>query len=397
VIVRTLKLKLNKTQETTLNQWLHHLTGVYNWGHKKIEHSATHQDYFSKYDFTNQLADHGDKKSIFVQDKKYFSKYIFKKLLEDHGNKNEPQNPDSTKVYDVLGIPSHTIAATLLQIYIAWDRCFKKVSKKPKLKGQRNKLNSIPFPDPFKFPVKNRIGVPYLGKVRFYKQDIPLAKIKNGRILKKASGWYLCICLDTNSKFPVKDTDKVVGIDPGFSTLLTLSDGTKIENPRELRKGAKRLAQAQRGKRKKLAARLSEKQSNQRSDRNHKISRKLVENYATICYSNDNFKSLARTRFGKSVSEAGLGQLIGMLTYKSRLGGRKLIPVNSVRTTMTCGTCWSLTGPTGFRGLKVRSWECSACGAVLDRDLNSAQVVLKIGLGTSLCTGIHKKSLKPTT
>jgi transposase len=82
-----------------------------------------------------------------------------------------------------------------------------------------------------------------------------------------------------------------------------------------------------------------------------------------------------------------------MLTYKSRIGGRKLIPVNSVRTTMTCGNCWSLTGPTGLHGLKVRSWECSACGAVLDRDLNSAQVVLKIRLGTSHLTGIDEKSL----
>ena len=81
-----------------------------------------------------------------------------------------------------------------------------------------------------------------------------------------------------------------------------------------------------------------------------------------------------------------------MLTYKSRIGGRKSIPVNSVRTTMTCGNCGALTGPTGFCGLKVRSWECSACGAVLDRDLNSSQVVLKIGLGTSLCTGIDEKS-----
>jgi transposase len=356
MIVRILKLKLNKTQETTLNQWLNNLTSVYNWGLKKIELNAKNKIYFSKYDFINLLADHGNK----------------------------------------LDIPSHTIQGTLTQVHNSWNRCFKKISKKPKLKGQRNKLNSIPFPDPFKFPVENRIGIPGLGKIRFHKQDIPLAKIKNGRILKKTSGWYLCVCLDTNSKFPVKDTDKVVGIDPGFSTLLTLSDGTKIENPRELRKGAKRLAQAQRGKRKKLASRLSEKQSNQRSDRNHKISRKLVENYATICYSNDNFKGMTK-KFGKSVLEAGLGQLIGMLTYKSRLGGRKLIPVNSVRTTMTCGNCWSLTGPTGFSGLKVRSWECSACGAVLDRDLNSAQVVLKIGLGTSLCTGIHKKSFKPIT
>jgi IS605 OrfB family transposase len=182
-------------------------------------------------------------------------------------------------------------------------------------------------------------------------------------------------------------TDKAVGIDPGFHTLLALSDGTKIKNPRELRKSAKRLAQAQRGHRKQLAARLQERQKNRRSDRNHKISRKLVENYATICYSDDNFKKMAR-RFGKSISEAALGNLIGMLSYKGRTGGRTLIPVKSNFTTMTCSTCGNLTGPKGLSGLAVRSWRCSACGADHDRDTNSAKVVLKTGLGISLGRGL---------
>jgi transposase len=113
----------------------------------------------------------------------------------------------------------------------------------------------------------------------------------------------------------------------------------------------------------------------------------LVENYATICYSDDNFKKMAR-RFGKSISEAALGNLVVMLSYKSRLGGRTLIPVKSNFTTMTCSTCGNLTGPRGLAGLKVRSWRCSVCGTVHDRDKNSSVVVLKTGLGTSLGRGL---------
>lgn len=266
MIVRTLKLKLNKTQEKTLEQWLWHLTSVYNWGLRKIELNA--------------------------RDKIYFSEKSFQNLLAEHSKR--------------LGIPSHVLQGTLRQAYDAWQRCFRKQSRKPKLKGMRNKLNSIPFPDPMRAPMANRISIPGLGKVRFYKQDLPEAPIKCGRVVRKASGWYLCLWLDTEHTFPVKDTDKAVGIDPGFSTLLTLSDGTKIENPRELHKGALRLAQAQRGRRRKLASRLLERQANRRNDRNHKISRKLVEEYKTICYSKDNFKGMAKT-FGKSVGEAGLG------------------------------------------------------------------------------------------
>jgi len=348
MIVRTIKLKLTSRQEQTLTQWMFHLTGVWNWGIKKIEANAKDKIYFSKQTFQNLLAEHGEK----------------------------------------LDIPSHTIQGILIQAHNSWARCFKRLAKKPHLKGVRNRLNSIPFPDPIKPPKEGKISIPGLGKVRFHKQELPEAKIKCGRIVRRASGWYLCLWIDTDHKFPVRQTDASVGIDPGFHTLLTLSDGTKIENPRELRTGAKRLAQAQRGSKKHLAARLQERQANRRSDRNHKITRKLVENYQTICYSDDNFKSMAR-HFGKSVSEASLGQLIGMLTYKSRTGGRELIPVNSFHTTMTCSSCGALTGPTGFSGLAVRRWVCSVCGTDHDRDVNSAVVVLNAGVGTT-----HERGLR---
>lgn len=340
MIVRTLKLRLSKSQENKLEQWLWNLTGLYNWGLKKIEHDAQHKIFCSNFDFVNLIAGHSKR----------------------------------------MEIPSHTMQGTLSQVHNAWHRCFKKMAKKPRLKGQRNKLNSIPFPDSIKEPNENKIGIPGLGKVRFHKQELPKAKIKCGRILKKASGWYLCLWLDADNKFSVKDTDKVVGVDPGFSTLLTLSDGIKIENPRELRKGAKRLAQAQRGHNKKLTARLQERQANRRNDRNHKISRKLVENYKTIYYSDDNFKAMAK-RFGKSVAEARLGDLISKTSYKSKVCGRSFKPINSYNTTMTCSCCGALTGPTGLNGLAVRHWICSACGAQHDRDINSSRVVFNVGAG----------------
>lgn len=342
MILRMIKLIPAKKQEAVLNQWLWNLTGLYNFAIKRIGNDAQDKIYHSGFDCQNWIADHSKR----------------------------------------MEIPSHVMQAIIKQAYNAWRRCFKKVAQKPKLKGLRNKLNSIPFPDPIRMPKNNHIGLLGLGKVRFHKQELPQAKIKCGRIVKRASGWYLALWFDCDNVFPVQETDKAVGIDPGFKTLLTLSDGTKIENPRELRKGAERLAQAQRGGHKKLAARLHERQANRRTDRNHKISRKLVEQYKTICYSDDNFKGIAR-KFGKSVAEAGLNQLIKMLTYKCRTGGRQLIPVASFRSTMTCGNCGALTGPTGFRGLAVRHWECSACGASLDRDRNSANVILDAGLGIS--------------
>lgn len=342
MIVLTLKLRLTNKQEALLTGWLSNLTGVWNWCIRKIEADGRDGVWYSAFDLQNLLAGHSEK----------------------------------------LRIPAHTLQGMLTQAYQAWVRCFRRQGGRPHLKGQRNKLNSIPFPDPLRPPKDGRIGVPGIGKIRFHKQQLPDAKIKCGRIVKRASGWYLCLWLDCDHHFPVKETTEAVGIDPGFSTLLTLSNGEKIDNPRELHKGSERLAQAQRGKRTKLVARLHERQANRRQDRNHKISRKLVENYGTICYSADNFSGMAK-RFGKSVSGAGLGQLIGHLTYKCRTGGRTLIPVNSQFTTMTCSACGARSGPTGLDGLAVRNWEC-ACGAQHDRDQNAAINILNTGAGYAL-------------
>ena len=344
MIVRTLKLRLTKKQEATLTGWLWNLTGLYNTVIKRIGNDAQDKIYHSSFDCQNWTADHSKR----------------------------------------MGIPSHVMQGISQQAYMAWQRCFKKQGGKPKLKGQRNKLNSIPLFDPIRKPKDNHIALPGLGKVRYHKQELPEAKIKCGRIIKKASGWYLALWLDCDHKFAVQETDKAVGVDPGFHSLLTLSTGEKIENPRELHKGARRLAQAQRGGRKKLTARLQERQANRRNNRNHKISRKLCEEFKTICYSDDNFKGMAK-RFGKSVAEAGLGDLLAKVAYKSKTCGRNLVAVNSKNTTRTCSACGTLSGPTGWTGLAVRQWECG-CGAVHDRDRNAAINILNAGLGISLET-----------
>jgi putative transposase len=155
MIVRTLKLKLTHRQEQALEQWLWNLTGVYNWGIRKIELNA--------------------------RDKIYFSEKTFQNLLADHGKK--------------LGVPSHTIQGTLLQAHNAWQRCFRKQAKAPRLKGRRNKLNSIPFPDPIKHPDDKRLASPELARSGFINRNCPMQKSNVAESSKErqdgiyVSGW----------------------------------------------------------------------------------------------------------------------------------------------------------------------------------------------------------------
>lgn len=343
MIQRQLKLRLTEAQENELERWLYHLASVWNWAIRKIELDGQDGIYYSRHGLNNILAGHGQK----------------------------------------LGIPCHAIQGMLAQANKAWQQCFKKQSRKPRLKGNRNKLNSIPFPDPFRLPKGNRIAVLGMGRLRFHKQELPAGKIKCGRIVKRASGWYLCLFIDAEPNAVPAIRNGRIGIDPGFSSLLTLSTGEKTAHPRELQQSALRLAQAQRGGNKRLAARIQERIGNRRKDRNHKLSRRLVSENQLIAFSADPHRSIAR-RFGNSVTDSAHYQLRQMLSYKSKRrtdGLGVYVEVKSRNSTKTCSACGALSGPAGLRGLKVRQWTCVACGAEHDRDVNAAMNALIAGAG----------------
>lgn len=339
MIQAQVKLRLSANKEAQLNNWLWSLTAVHNFAVRKIELDAKDGIYYTGMGFQNILAGHGKK----------------------------------------IDIPSHTVQGMLAQVHTAWSRCFKKIGGKPKLKGMRNKLNSIPFPDPIKSQEGNHIKLPGIGLLRFHKQDIPKGKIKCGRIIKRASGWYLCLFIDAERKPIQRTADGMIGIDPGFKDLITTSDGEKVPHPKELQASLDRIGQAQRGINRKQVARLHERIKNQRKDRNHKLSLRLVQENTLIVFSKDNIKGIAK-KFGKSVSSSGHAQLRSMLSYKSIQSGTQYIEVVSRNSTRICSSCGALTGPQGWAGLSVRHWECG-CGVRHDRDVNSAVNTLLSGMG----------------
>lgn len=342
-----LKLKLTPRQQRQLACWLWHLTAVWNFAIRKIELNAANGIYFSRAEFSNLLAGHNLR----------------------------------------LSIPSHVIQGVLKTAHGAWARCFKGLARKPRLKGRHYKMASIPFPDPeFRLWPSSRITVLGVGRVRYHKQDLPEGKIKCGRIIKRASGWYLCLFIDAEPNVIPRISSGRVGIDPGFTNLLSFSTGEKVGHPRELEAVALRLGQAQRGTNRKLVARLHEQTANRRKDRNHKLSRRLVSENVLIAFSKDRISSIAR-RFGKSVASSGHYQLRKMLSYKSPTSGTRYVEPDSPNSTRRCSACGLLTGPTGLAGLRVRHWVCS-CGAEHDRDTNAGMNALNAALGGSVETQV---------
>jgi transposase len=83
-------------------------------------------------------------------------------------------------------------------------------------------------------------------------------------------------------------------------------------------------------------------------------------------------------RFGKSVMEAGLGELISQIKYKSTWYGKTFHQVSRwFASSKICNTCGQKN--TGLT-LGDREWACPSCGQIHDRDLNAANNILDRGL-----------------
>lgn len=337
----TVKLRPTCAQAATFQRWLWNLTGVYNWAIRTLEREP-------------------------------MSSYSLKQRLNGHSER--------------MGIPITVLRGTAATAHEALRRHRKGIVGRPKLKGRRRPLKTIVFGDVLSAPRNGRISLMGIGPVRYHRQAIPEGRIGSARLTLKASGWYLCLFIKAEPAAIVRVGDGQVGIDPGFKSLLTCSNGEVIEHPHELRRGALRLAQAQRGRRKRLAGRLHERIGNRRKNRNHHLSKRLVSENSVIAFLKDPVRGMAH-RFGKSVTSAGHVQLRYQLQYKSLIGGTEYVEVAAKNSTRTCSACGRLTGPSGWRGLSVRQWVCGHCGTAHDRDVNSAINALIAARGTRVEQG----------
>lgn len=232
---------------------------------------------------------------------------------------------------------------------------------------------------------RNHIALPKLGTVRA-KVSRPLqGRFISVTVSLDAAGRYFAtfLCIDVPSK-DAPATDREVGIDLGVETLATLSDGTKIENPRHLKKYERKLAREQRRLSRRKGARKGEKQSRRylkqrkrvarihaniadaRTDALHKVTTMLADENQVLCMEDLNAKGMMKNHhLAKAVTDASFGEFARLLEYKCDERGRSLVKIGRFYpSSKTCSAC-------GHRldalPLSVRPWDCPACGAHHDR------------------------------
>ena len=189
--------------------------------------------------------------------------------------------------------------------------------------------------------------------------------------------WYLNVTVKVRLT-PTASSNQALGIDLGLKTASTASNGAQL-TAKHYHRLEKQLATAQRARKKDRVRAISAKIRNQRKDALHKFSTALVNDYGAIFIGNVSTAWQTATGNGKSVLDAGWGELKTQLQYKGERAGRWVEVVNEAYTTQTCSACGARTGPKGREGLGTRLWECP-CGASHDRDVNAAINIAMAGL-----------------
>jgi putative transposase len=200
------------------------------------------------------------------------------------------------------------------------------------------------------------------------------------------------------------ESSNSVGVDLGITSLVALSTGTKIPNPKNLKKKRKKLrrvqkalSRKQKGSQNRHKARLKVAKVHQeitdaRKDFLHKLTTQLVRENQTIAVENLAVKNMLRNhKLAQAISDASWGELIRQLEYKCQWYGRNLVKIDRwFPSSKTCGHCGHIVEKLP---LNIREWDCPNCGTKHDRDINAARNILAAGLAVSVCgANIRPKS-----
>ena len=208
--------------------------------------------------------------------------------------------------------------------------------------------------------------------------------------------------------------ERQIGVDLGLTSIVALSTGEVVGNPKFFAREEKKLARAQRqlsrkakgsknrAKARQKVARLHARIADKRRDFQHKLSTRIIRENQTVCVETLAVKNMLRNHtLAKAISDVGWGELVRQLEYKAQWYGRTLIKVDRwYPSSKTCSACRDVLESLD---LDEREWTCPTCGAHHDRDLNAARCVLAEGLrvyaeglSVSACGGDVRPNLHGT-
>ncbi len=212
---------------------------------------------------------------------------------------------------------------------------------------------------------------------------------------READRWYVSLTVEVDLPEPEPVEGPAVGIDVGLAHFATLvkEDGTveKIPAPRPLlrylrllRRRQRRHSKKQKGSknRKKSAlrlARLHRRIRHIRQDFLHKVTTHLAKTKRVVVVEDLSVSGLLKNpKLARHIADVGWGEFRRMLAYKCPWYGSRLVEANRYfPSSKMCSCCGQVLESLP---LDVREWDCPACGAHHDRDVNAAKNLLALAL-----------------
>ncbi len=212
-----------------------------------------------------------------------------------------------------------------------------------------------------------------------------------------ANRYFVSMLVEEEIK-PLPLVNAQVGLDLGLKSMVILSTGEAVGNPKFAASDEKRLAKAQRRHSKKKkgsknrekarrkVARVHARINDRRHDYQHKLSIRIIHENQVICVESLAVKNMVKNHcLAKAVSDVGWGEFVRQLDYKSQWYGRTLVKIDRwYPSSKTCHDCKQVVEDLP---LDVREWVCPECGVWHDRDINAARNILAEGLSASACGG----------
>ncbi|MCY7333524.1 MAG: transposase, partial [Pseudanabaena sp. CAN_BIN31] len=213
--------------------------------------------------------------------------------------------------------------------------------------------------------------------------------------LSPSGRWTVSLLVDVQIE-TLPESPNQIGLDLGITSLIALSNGEKVANPktfrakrRKLRKVQKALSRKKKGSNNRHKARLKVAKvhaeiSDARHDFLHKLTTRLVRENQMIAVEDLSVKNMVKNhKLALAISDASWGELVRQIEYKCDWYGRTFVKIDRwFPSSKRCGHCGHVVDKLP---LNIREWDCPKCNTHHDRDINAAKNILAAGLAVNVC------------
>jgi putative transposase len=266
----------------------------------------------------------------------------------------------------------------------------------PRFKSKKNGLGSFRLTGAMHI-FENAIQLPRLGRLRLKEHGyLPVegVHILSSTVSERAGRWFVSVQVAMCHPEPLETSRPVAGVDLGVLALATVSDGTRMENPRALTSSLHRIQRLQRivsrrqkgsanrGKAVRKLARAHLRVANVRKNILHQVTSLLARTKSAVVLEDLNVSGMLRNHhLAQVIADVGFHEFRRQMEYKGKwYGCTVILAPRFYPSTKRCSRCGNVKAE---MSMSSRVYRCDECGLIMDRDLNAAINLEQLSTGSS--------------